>query len=209
MTGTETMNQHTILATRLGELTVVRNAEAVVGLYFPHHWYMPGPETFGRRCDEGFDEVARQLKEYLAGGRREFDLPLQARGSGRQRRVWDLVAEVPYGQTITYGSLTGAAHPGANGARSAGHRRPVAGGSSARLSRWQGGDAVVLQVNGESGISNQVSAFLLSRTMGWNGMNLGPTPPRARSGTGSPRGRRTAARAAWTRAPGSSVPWSP
>jgi hypothetical protein len=47
MTGTETMNQHTILATRLGDLTVVRNAEAVVGLYFPHHWYMPGPDTFG------------------------------------------------------------------------------------------------------------------------------------------------------------------
>jgi methylated-DNA-[protein]-cysteine S-methyltransferase len=46
MTGTETMNKHTILATRLGDLTVVRNAEAVVGLYFPHHWYMPGPDTF-------------------------------------------------------------------------------------------------------------------------------------------------------------------
>ena len=69
MTGTETMNQHTILATRLGSLTVVRNAEAVVGLYFPHHWYMPGPDTFGPRTDEGFDEVERQLKEYLAGGR--------------------------------------------------------------------------------------------------------------------------------------------
>ena len=35
MTGTETMNQHTILATRLGDLTVVRNAEAVVGLVLP------------------------------------------------------------------------------------------------------------------------------------------------------------------------------
>lgn len=105
MTGTETMNQHTILATRLGDLTVVRNAEAVVGLYFPHHWYMPGPDTFGPRTDEGFDEVARQLKEYLAGGRREFDLPLQARGSGPQRRVWDLVAKVPYGQTTTYRDL--------------------------------------------------------------------------------------------------------
>jgi methylated-DNA-[protein]-cysteine S-methyltransferase len=105
MTGTETMNQHTILATRLGDLTVVRNAEAVVGLYFPHHWYMPGPDTFGPRTDEGFDEVAWQLKEYLAGGRREFDLPLQARGSGPQRRVWDLVAKVPYGQTTTYRDL--------------------------------------------------------------------------------------------------------
>jgi methylated-DNA-[protein]-cysteine S-methyltransferase len=105
MTGTETMNQHTILATRLGDLIVVRNAEAVVGLYFPHHWYMPGPDTFGPRTDEGFDEVARQLKEYLAGGRREFDLPLQARGSGPRCRVWDLVAKVPYGQTTTYRSL--------------------------------------------------------------------------------------------------------
>jgi methylated-DNA-[protein]-cysteine S-methyltransferase len=105
MTGTETTNQHTILATRLGDLTVVRNAETVVGLYFPHHWYRPGPDTFGPRTDEGFDEVARQLEEYLAGGRREFDLPLQAHGSEPRRRVWDLVAEVPYGQTITYGSL--------------------------------------------------------------------------------------------------------
>ena len=62
MTGTETMNQHTILATRLGDLTVVRNAEAVVGRYFPHHWYMPGPDTFGPRTDEGFDEVERQTQ---------------------------------------------------------------------------------------------------------------------------------------------------
>jgi hypothetical protein len=34
------------------------------------------PETFGPGTDEGFDEIARQLKEYLAGGRRAFDLPL-------------------------------------------------------------------------------------------------------------------------------------
>jgi methylated-DNA-[protein]-cysteine S-methyltransferase len=75
------------------------------GVKIPHHWCIPGPEMFGPRTDEGFDEVAPQLKDYLAGGRREFDLPLQARGSVPQRRVWDLVAEVPYGQTITYGGL--------------------------------------------------------------------------------------------------------
>jgi hypothetical protein len=57
MTGTETMNQHTILATRLGDLTVVRNAEAVVGLYFPHHWYMPGPDTAAAVPPAGTDPV--------------------------------------------------------------------------------------------------------------------------------------------------------
>jgi methylated-DNA-[protein]-cysteine S-methyltransferase len=96
---------HTVVATRLGELTIVRNAESLTGLYFPHHWYMPDRATFGPRTDEGFGDVVRQLGEYLAGVRREFDLPLDPRGSELARRVWDLVAQVPYGHTTTYGDL--------------------------------------------------------------------------------------------------------
>jgi methylated-DNA-[protein]-cysteine S-methyltransferase len=99
------MNTHTILSTRLGELTIVRDGAAIVGLYFPRQWYRPEPSTFGPRVTDGFDDVAVQLREYLAGGRTEFDLPLDARGSESQRRVWELVAEVPYGQTTTYGDL--------------------------------------------------------------------------------------------------------
>ena len=99
------MTEHTILATRLGNLTIVRDADAVVGLYFPHHWYRPDPATFGPRTDTGFEDVSSQLEEYLAGERREFDLTLQPRGSVLQRRVWDLVAQVPYGQTTTYGAI--------------------------------------------------------------------------------------------------------
>lgn len=100
-----TMNEHTVLATRLGDLTVVRNGDDVVGLYFPHHWHKPAQETFGPRTDEGFDEVARQIEEYLAGDREAFDLPLVAHGSPLQRRVWDLVAAIPFGETTTYGAL--------------------------------------------------------------------------------------------------------
>ncbi|HYQ63474.1 methylated-DNA--[protein]-cysteine S-methyltransferase [Actinophytocola sp.] len=96
---------HTILPTRLGELTIVRDGEAIVGLYFPHHWYPPDPSTFGPRTEEGFGEVVTQLQEYLAGDRTEFDLPLDPRGSDLRRRVWRLVAEVPFGQTTTYGDL--------------------------------------------------------------------------------------------------------
>ena len=99
------VTRHTVLATRLGELTIVRNADSLTGLYFPHHWYMPDRATFGPRTDEGFDDVARQLDEYLAGARREFDLPLDPGGSAFARRVWDLIAQVPYGQTTTYGDL--------------------------------------------------------------------------------------------------------
>ena len=43
-----------------------------------------------------------QLKEYFAGTRRIFDLPLRPRGSAFQLRVWELLQEVPYGQTASY-----------------------------------------------------------------------------------------------------------
>ena len=96
---------HTVLATALGELTVVREDTAVTGLYFPRHWPRPDRSAFGARSDEGFEEAARQLGEFLAGDRTAFDRPLQARGSEFDRRVWELVSAVPYGETVTYGEL--------------------------------------------------------------------------------------------------------
>jgi methylated-DNA-[protein]-cysteine S-methyltransferase len=96
---------HTVVSTMLGELTLVRDANALRGLYFPHHWYRPDPATFGPRRSDGFDEIAGQLDEYLTGQRREFDLPLDPRGDEFQLRVWDLIRQIPYGDTVTYGTL--------------------------------------------------------------------------------------------------------
>jgi methylated-DNA-[protein]-cysteine S-methyltransferase len=103
---------HTVLATSLGELTVVREEGALTGLYFPRHWPRPDRTTFGPRTDEGFEELARQLGEYLAGERGEFELPLQARGGEFDRRVWELIAGIPYGETTTYGELGRELGPG-------------------------------------------------------------------------------------------------
>ncbi len=96
---------HTVLATTLGELTVVRAGNSLTGLYFPRHWPRPDRAAFGARSDEGFEEVARQLGEFLAGDRSAFDLPLEISGSQFDSRVWELVAGVPYGETTTYGEL--------------------------------------------------------------------------------------------------------
>ena len=49
--------------------------------------------------------VITQLGEYLAGERREFDLPLTPHGDPAAQQVWKLLAEIPYGQTTTYGEL--------------------------------------------------------------------------------------------------------
>lgn len=47
----------------------------------------------------------RQLREYFAGARRSFDLPLDPQGTAFQREVWWQLAEIPFGETISYAQL--------------------------------------------------------------------------------------------------------
>jgi methylated-DNA-[protein]-cysteine S-methyltransferase len=106
MTSAETGTaEHAVLSTRLGDLTIVQDDNRLTGLYFPHHWYMPDPVAFGPRNDRRFTGAASQLEEYLAGTRTVFELPTDARGTGFQLRVWELIAQIPYGRTATYGDL--------------------------------------------------------------------------------------------------------
>ena len=51
------------------------------------------------------DVVARQLDEYFAGTRPEFDIALDPRGSGFERRVWQALQEIPYGETTSYAAI--------------------------------------------------------------------------------------------------------
>lgn len=48
------------------------------------------------------DRAARQLEEYFAGRRREFDLPLAPRGTPFQLAAWEVLRTIPYGSTMTY-----------------------------------------------------------------------------------------------------------
>lgn len=43
-----------------------------------------------------------QLAEYLEGKRKEFDLPIQMRGTAFQKQVWKALLEIPYGETRSY-----------------------------------------------------------------------------------------------------------
>lgn len=54
---------------------------------------------------EPFADVLRQLREYFAGTRTEFELSYAVSGSEFQRQVWDALDPIPYGTTTTYGAL--------------------------------------------------------------------------------------------------------
>jgi methylated-DNA-[protein]-cysteine S-methyltransferase len=96
---------HTIVESPLGDLTVVAVDGALTGVYFEQHRRRPDRSSFGPLVDHGFEDVRRQLAEYFAGDRREFDLPLAPVGNEFDQRVWKLLADIPYGETRTYGSL--------------------------------------------------------------------------------------------------------
>lgn len=49
--------------------------------------------------------AAEQFREYAAGVRRTFDLPVVLDGSAWQQRIWRLLQQIPYGETRTYGQL--------------------------------------------------------------------------------------------------------
>jgi methylated-DNA-[protein]-cysteine S-methyltransferase len=50
-------------------------------------------------------ETERQLKEYFAGERDEFSIPLEMRGTAFQKDVWRALQAIPFGKTLSYGEI--------------------------------------------------------------------------------------------------------
>jgi methylated-DNA-[protein]-cysteine S-methyltransferase len=96
---------NTTMDSPLGELTLVAVDGVLSGVYFPGHWYMPDPDVFGVRSEHGFEQAEKELSEYFAGARTSFAIATTTAGDDFQRRVWDLIDAVPYGQTTTYGEI--------------------------------------------------------------------------------------------------------
>ena len=97
---------YTYLDTPIGSLLIAGDDAAVRRIEFPHHGKPGRPEPDWQESARGpVGEAARQLREYFAGRRTEFDLPLQPEGTRFQQIVWRHLQDVPYGETISYGEL--------------------------------------------------------------------------------------------------------
>ena len=96
---------HTLMDSPLGQLTLVALDGALAGVYFDGQRNRPRPEKLGRLAAADFAGPVRQLGEYFAGERTDFDLALDLPDDPFARQVWALIAAIPYGQTRTYGEL--------------------------------------------------------------------------------------------------------
>lgn len=123
-----TLHHHATIDTPLGELLIVADAEAIVGIYFPDQAHPPTAEHLGEvvRPDDDplIARAATQLREYFDGERQTFDFPLATDADDFSERVWAELRDIPYGRTITYGEIaTSLGKPGAAQAvgRAVGH----------------------------------------------------------------------------------------
>ena len=72
-------------------------------------------------------ETYCQLREYFAGNRREFTIPIRAEGTMFQKRVWEELRKIPYGATRSYAEIAdGIGNPKAvRAVGQANHRNPI------------------------------------------------------------------------------------
>jgi methylated-DNA-[protein]-cysteine S-methyltransferase len=88
----------------VGRLTITASDHGIRTI----HW--GGDEATSEGDDGGppdrrralLDEAVRQLEEYFLGSRTEFDLPLDPRGTAFQLSAWNVLCDIPYGQTVSY-----------------------------------------------------------------------------------------------------------
>ncbi|MBR9837398.1 MAG: methylated-DNA--[protein]-cysteine S-methyltransferase [Rhodobacteraceae bacterium] len=89
----------------IGPLLLAGDRDALHFLSFPSGHKAFGPREGWREDPTPFDAVRRQLDAYFAGTLTCFDLTLAPQGTAFQTRVWQLLAEIPYGTTRSYGAL--------------------------------------------------------------------------------------------------------
>lgn len=85
-------------STPLGPMALAGEGEAITHLYLPGR---PTPRLVSHPTPLLL-EGERQLLEYVGGQRKVFDLPLNPQGTPFQRRVWQALEAIPWGETRTY-----------------------------------------------------------------------------------------------------------
>jgi methylated-DNA-[protein]-cysteine S-methyltransferase len=90
----------------VGRLRLLACHDALVAIWFEHgRDATRNASALVQGRSPVLERARRQLDEYFAGTRRQFDLPLAPRGTEFQRRVWARLQCIDYGATMTYGAL--------------------------------------------------------------------------------------------------------
>jgi methylated-DNA-[protein]-cysteine S-methyltransferase len=121
----------TLMDSPVGEMRIVERDGMITDLeFFPFRPNIDG-RPIGDRDDDHpvLVRAVEQVTAYFARDLKEFDLPLEPHGSAFQRRVWDALLEIGYGQTASYGQIAhrlGMTNAASRAVGAANGRNPIA-----------------------------------------------------------------------------------
>lgn len=94
-------------ASPLGGITMASDGEALTGLWFDGQKYYA--DTLAEGHEERdlavFAQTKKWLDLYFRGEEPDFTPPLRMRTTPFRRAVWELLLDIPYGKTMTYGEI--------------------------------------------------------------------------------------------------------
>lgn len=93
------------IETPVGTVLLAGNGSHLTRIHFQSGPHALQPPPHWEATARPFAAAIGQLEAYFARRRRTFDLPLAPEGSEFQRRVWQALRGIAYGQTISYGEL--------------------------------------------------------------------------------------------------------
>jgi len=83
----------------IGDIWISYDDTHILGLCFDR------PQAADYKHNDIIDRCIKQLDEYFAAGRTDFDVPLNPMGTDFQQATWAALRTIPYGQTTTYGQI--------------------------------------------------------------------------------------------------------
>lgn len=93
--------------TKLGKIGIAEANDKITHLFFDGEIF---PEKdYANKETPLLAEAGKQLSEYLAGTRRDFELPLAPVGTAFMQKVWKALQDIPYGETRSYKQIAAAA----------------------------------------------------------------------------------------------------
>jgi len=97
---------HNVVSSPIGNLTIVVNDGKLTGVYQEGQVNFPNKRELGALdINDVISETSKQIKEYFAGERAVFDLPLAESDTEFRREVLAATQAIPYGEVATYGDL--------------------------------------------------------------------------------------------------------
>ena len=95
----------------IGKMLIASDGEAICGAWFYGQKHFPSTDFIVNDDLAIFKKATGWLEDYFNGKNPKVDFKIKAQGSQFRQRVWKILSEIPYGETMTYGEIASMISP--------------------------------------------------------------------------------------------------